>query len=326
MHRRETRAMVSVGGARNQVVKLHQNMCHHCGFHAIPISHKCARCGIQCHNSCGSPICDVCENGGREAFPNCILCDKDDPACEDATSTDRLAMRIVYHGHRWKKTTENLSSHRFLASESHVAEELKANPDRHFRMDELPFHGRHPMMLFIEKVGFFESVPMVVHSWCVSCLFQINPALDDDWKERLLQRMSSCPTRSFGSLRDSVTRGGVPCQFCGDDNGWLTFCMYHNIFPAGCDRCRDASDRSKTYHAFHPSCAVRHGMQRKYKRMCGMFCARHKTWRSRRLETMKPWLGFVSGINLDIVDHSWYLATFRLALMFPSKARTLETV
>jgi len=91
------------------------------------------------------------------------------------------------------------------------------------------------MTVAIEGVGVFESTPMVVHSWCVSCLFQIS-VLDDDWKERLLALMFSCPKLQFGTREQSVSRGGVSCQFCGKDNGWLTFCMYHNTHRAGLDR------------------------------------------------------------------------------------------
>ena len=190
-------------------------------------------------------------------------------------------------------------------------------------MNELPFRGQRPMKVGIEGVGVFESLPMVVHSWCVSCLFQIS-VLDDDWKERLLTSMFLCPTLQFGTFDQPVSRGGVSCQFCGKDNGWLTFCMYHNIHRAGCDRCRDSTDRSRTYHAFHPSCAVRHGMQRMVRKgKRGMFCARHKDWRARGLKSMKPWLGFLSGFNYDIVNLDCMVpSNFAIDTSVPSKGES----
>ena len=260
-----------------------------------------------------------------EEKATCFLCKQADPECANATSTDRMALRIVYHGHTWKvKETERSS--KILPEDSWVASELKRNPERTFAVDELPFEGKCRMEVSLDGVAFV-SVPMVVHSWCVSCLFQINPALEHDWIERLLHRMFTCPTLSFGTRKDSVTRGGVACQFCGSNDGWLTFCMYHNNFRAGCDRCRDPYEPSQTYHAFHPSCAVRWGMQRIVRNgQSGMLCARHKDWRARNLKPMKLWMGFLSGINSDLVDPTHLLPShFAEGLDAPQKGEKYGT-
>ena len=197
-----------------------------------------------------------------------------------------------------------------------MAEELKANPDRHFRMDELPFHGRHPMMLFIEKVGFFESVPMVQHSGCLVA-FSDQSRVDDD-QERLLQRMSSCSTRSFGSLRDSVTRGGVPCQFYTDTRGSPSACTQYLSGWIVMQRCTDLS--------VYASSSVRFVMVRRewYKR--DVWCrARHKPG-GRGARNDEAVARIRERYHPDIVDPLVIPSNFRLVPMFPSKARTLETV
>ena len=300
--------MMSVGGARNRVVQHHADMCHHCGFHAVPVKFRCATCGIQWHGPCGPATCEACDMGGEGGLPNCHLCEMEDPAYQCETATDRLAKRIVYHGYQWRAAASPISSHVELHPDSPVARALQRDPGRRFDMDELPGRGTNPMRVAVNGVGVLESVPLVVHSWCVACLFQISPAVERNWKERLLRSMSSCPTLEYGTREASVTKGGVRCQFCGDDRGWLTFCVYHSTHAAGCDRCRDSSDRTRTFHAFHPSCAVRWGMQRIVRDgVHGMVCARQTHWCAKDMQGLKHWLGHASGINTDIVHASCVL-------------------
>lgn len=300
--------MVSVGGARNEVLEKHKNMCHHCGFFALPVTQRCSQCGIQYHDQCGpcmSPtsLCEVCAAVGQETVTRCYLCDASDDATLEATATDRLSLRIVYHGLHWRLASPDAAVPTGvinLAPSSSVALALKNDPHRMFHFSELPREGTHPMRVNVEHVGVFESVPLVVHSWCATCLFGVHP-LHDNWKWQLLDSMFSCGTLAYGTMQAPVTRGGAECQFCHSSRGWLTFCHYHLTHAAGCDRCRDADDVTITRHAFHPSCAVRHGMQRMVKKQrAGMFCARQKHWRSYGLVPVKAWLGMLSGINHDL--------------------------
>lgn len=290
------RARLTVGGVENEVVESHENMCHHCGFHAVPITHRCATCGIQCHAECGVEVCETCDAG------TCYLCEQEDDISLPPTSTDRLAKRLVFHGLHWQPRTTDGP----LTQDAFVAAELARDPTRLFHPSELPEGGREPMAVEVEGLGVMESVPMVVHSWCAASLFQVDPVADPHWRTTLLDRMFSCPSASFGTTESPVTRGGAPCQFCQGNAGWLTFCMHHLTSPAGCDRCRDRDDPTRSFHAFHPSCAVRHGMQRLTRRgRCGMFCSRHKQWRSRQeLRHLRMWLGVPSGINHDLVNGS----------------------
>ena len=81
-----------------------------------------------------------------------------------------------------------------------------------------------------------------------------------------------------GILRSRATFQTHRCVFCGEEQGWVTFCFYHMSKKAGCTVCRAGSslpERLLTFHAFHPSCAVWHGMQRiMRKEGCGMLCFR----------------------------------------------------
>lgn len=326
---RESRAMRTVGGARNEVLQSHPNMCHHCGFHAVPVSNVCVLCGIQYHHGCGPCLpdggrCDMCEGGGRDRFPDCFLCETPCAMWACTTSTDRLNVRLVYHGMQWRRARASdpvASDVIDLSPDSWVGVQLRRNPRRRFLPRELPERGRRRMRVVIEGQGALESVPMVVHSWCAHCLFDVDCIDEGDegsdggqergsealsgWRETLLRRMYSCGSRDYGTASFPVTRGGVRCQFCGSDAGWLTFCSYHLTVEAGCDLCRDSTCLEVSRHAFHPSCAVRYGMQRMIRSgHGGMFCARNRVWRAQRLNHLNMWLGMASGINHDLVNPS----------------------
>ena len=316
---RETRAMLSVGGAYNEVLEEHPNMCHHCGFYAVPVTHRCERCGIQYHEGCGPSLapdglCDMCQGGGRAKFPSCYLCDVPDPAAR-VCGTDRLNLRLVYHGMHWRPATSDESAELDgdtvrLPSGCAVASRLRARGGSMFHFKELPHEGRHRMSVEVQGVGTFVSVPFVVHSWCAACLFDVDCSqdVDDygnecDWRTRLVQKMFSCGSSPVGTMEQPVTRGGAACQFCGSDSGWLTYCSYHLSHKAGCTRCRADRDPTVSMHAFHPSCAVRFGMQRMVRQgRHGMFCARNKKWRGQKLQSLKYWLGMTSGINHDLLN------------------------
>ena len=311
MHRFESRALVTVGGARNEVLREHPNTCHHCGFYPVPVDRRCVECGIQYHAACGPPMsargrCEICEGGGRRKFPSCFLCDVPCDVDAPATSTDRLSLRIVYHGLCWRRArTDRVPADVLvLGSDSTVARRLGADAAARFLPDELPEGGERRMRVAVEGVGAFVSVPLVVHSWCALCLFDVDCSGETaEWREALLTRMFSCGSLPYGTAVAPTTWGGAPCQFCGSDKGWLTFCFYHLEHAAGCDQCRDPDDETLSRHAFHPSCAVRYGMQRLVRDgAAGMVCGRNRSWHARRMPGLRPWIGLPSGINDDLVD------------------------
>ena len=154
------RALRSVGGEHNEVVQSHPNMCHHCGFHAVPVRLRCEQCGLQYHHGCGPPLsdhglCDMCHGGGWDTFPKCYLCDREDDSLCEPTSTDRLAMRLVYHGLHWRRaeSEEVPQDALVLPSTSWVALRLREDERRMFHLKELPHEGRFRMRVTVEGEG-----------------------------------------------------------------------------------------------------------------------------------------------------------------------------
>ena len=78
--------------------------------------------------------------------------------------------------------------------------------------------------------------------------------------------------------------------------------MFHHLMPSGCECCADSlSPRTFSSVAVHPSCAVRLGMVRMCRdHRAGVVCQRNRDWRSYGVRRLKPWLCYLSGMNMHL--------------------------
>jgi hypothetical protein len=302
-----------VGGSKNTIVEWHTKTCHHCGVYGIPANNHCKECNISAHDQCitfNDGLCDMCQLNVSQMTP-CILCGQSDPVNLRDDSTDRLLKKVVCFGRTWTNATNDS----YDIEQSHVQQRLEAQGyifvngvfEEHVIYDPrtLPHAGKDKMFARSKNGDtFIVSDPLVVHTWCALCLFQVSPSLEHEWKDTILNELRSPTKLPFGSSMNPTKRATFQthkCVFCNEQEGWTTFCFYHMSKKAGCTVCRDGPDlpaRWKTLHAFHPSCAVWYGMQRiMRKEGCGMLCFRNKVFRAQHMRRLEPWLEFPSGIN-----------------------------
>ena len=285
MHK--SKATKIVGGVRNQVVEWHPDACQHCGVYAEPAESTCRMCGIRVHSRCVTfwgGQCDICRHN-VDNETRCALCEQedDDECWKDAT--DRLVKVGIGWGRTWRdesgKIRRRVHDIRCLSS-----------------------RGSTPM-----TDGKLTADPLVVHTWCGMCLFQVSPLCPEEWRETILEAIVMPKCIEVGQPNNSMdycaTFETHRCIFCHKKVGWATFCCYHLSHAQGCDLCRDGhvgTTRTISSNAFHPSCAVRFGMQRfSRKGFFGMLCARHKHHRAAGMLHLRPWLGYPSGINKEVV-------------------------
>ena len=318
---RARRAIRTVGGANNLIVERHPRGCQHCGFFGVPADAACERCGVRVHSQCielrEGRLCDDCAEGGRVANEVCALCQRPDPPGLAVDATDRLYKVLVLHGHEWEEEEEEEerdadAARLELDPDGAVARELSAYPHARFAPADLPEAGARPMRVRLASGVVLRSRPLVVHSWCALCLFQICPTRMTDWRASLVAEMLRRVRLPYGTVGRPVGRATHTthaCQFCGETVGWTTFCMHHMALThprtRGCDRCRAGAgphECLRTELAFHPSCAVWAGMQRIGRHEgFGMICERPKFWRSRRLPRLRTALSVCPGINEFLV-------------------------
>lgn len=298
-----------VGGSRNDVVESHPHVCHHCGFFGVPADRTCTTCGIMVHRQCvpwtHDDVCDACTDVHvRDGI--CELCLQPDDPTLPVHSVDRFCKKLVYHGRTFERQEET-QVERTTQDEtmSRLERRLSLDPTSVFRPWELPNGGKHPLTVTVDGVV-YASKAMIVHSWCATCLFKTNFHADD-WQEELVARLDSCPVLPWlhcAKPLDAVTLADpLQCGFCGSSQGVLGACMFHTNMKHGCKFCADDKHkRDTTTFAFHPSCAVVHGMQRIVRvGDIGMLCALHKDWRAIHKRSLKPWLGYQSGIHEELV-------------------------
>lgn len=302
-------------GTRNEVVQSHPHACQHCGFYGIPADVTCTKCGVRAHSQClefREGLCGLCSAGEDEHATQCALCQRDDPRTDRQDATDRLTKQVAYYGRHWTRSSDDEALLRAAGYEVLDPESVC--------IDRGPVRRRHLKqggackMAIRHDGAMWTSDPVVVHTWCALCLFQISPREGDEaWADHIAMRLET-PLRlevghSGRDLHDDrdvfhhrATCNTHACLFCDDDKGWTTYCVYHQFIPSGCPTCRTDTKgvgKRRTSLFFHPSCAVRHGMQRFGRGgRFGMLCQTlQRQWRSKRLARCKTWLGFPSGIN-----------------------------
>lgn len=289
-----------VHGAQCRVLERHPRACQHCGFAGFSADARCGTCGVQVHSACltlADGTCDECRHDVHTSVCQLCLCD-DPPTTGVAGETDRLTKTVVYHGRWWKRADRPPDGYR------RVVERLNKQVSAVFRPEELPFDGKHPMAVCVEGT-WYVSIPLVVHTWCAQCLFQVSPVDDEAWTTTIVDRMESpvrlsCATFDIAQQLGRATFETHPCVFCDAQEGWTTFCLYHLTKQAGCVRCGDRHEQTTCHRAFHPSCAVRAGMQRilRWKEGFGMLCYHNKNFRGQHFPPpLRKNLDWCSGIN-----------------------------
>ena len=297
------------GGTRNEVVERHPNACQHCGFYGIPADVTCSQCGIRAHAQCLDFLdgkCGMCHAGEDEHVATCALCLRDDPRDGVEDATDRLTKQVAYYGRSWSLSENDEAQLREQGYD--VLEEGSVCIDQGaVRRRNLPRGGIRRMAIWHDG-SYHTSDPVVVHTWCALALFQVSPR-EAKWADHIALRLETpLRLRNVGYSGRGKGDGSVPatcdtleCLFCGQKEGWTTYCLYHQMIPSGCPTCRSAPagvGKRCTSLFFHPSCAVRHGMQRFGRgTRFGMICQAPRQWRARRLVHCKMWMGFPSGIN-----------------------------
>lgn len=297
--------MKMVGRHRNRVVEWHSKACQHCGVYGIPADSTCKRCQISTHSQClefREGLCDMCYEDVDEDI-QCCLCQQPDN-WDRPDSTDRLTKRVVCFGRTWTEVQYAIED---LASQGYIPVVIDERIEENtlFDVDKLPMTGTRKMVT-TQDGKVFTSDPLVAHTWCAACLFHISPSLPNEWRLRILCALHTSVTLVCGlSMNPPVEERSTfethECVFCHSKKGWTTFCFYHLAKNAGCPVCRQGPQlpaKLKTNHAFHPSCAVRWGMQR----ICraegiGMLCFVCKHFKAMHFKHLKPWLDFPSGIN-----------------------------
>lgn len=301
-----------VNGCDCKVVEAHPDVCQHCGFYGFAADERCSGCGIQTHRQCLAMdgMCDICRHGIHDM--RCQLCHCEDVPCMGSRGeTDRLTKVVVYHGRWWKRADA------FVQDYHHVVVGLCKDVSGTFRPDELPDEGSRPMAVCITD-QWYVSIPLVVHTWCGQCLFQVSPTQHDEWKRVIVERMEVPIRIEHGCLavtnQERSSFETHECAFCGHLCGWTTFCIYQQTKKAGCVRCGERDDQTMCNTFFHPSCAVWAGMQRivRLKEGSGMVCYHNKNFcrqhfdRSQHLYTVHlsgihEMLGDVKACSIDTV-------------------------
>lgn len=184
------------GGPSNRVVEWHPRACQHCGDHSVAANDKCVSCSISVHTSCVSFIsqrgqvaahqndmCDMCvhemstplsvRTTTTTTSTTCALCLTPDPDVTRPDSTDRLVKKILCYGRTWRRVPHNdieaLSVHGYYRIYDESIEDAPAVHD----VSTLWEHGSRPMFVVKSSGCILVSDPLVVHSWCMQCLFQV---------------------------------------------------------------------------------------------------------------------------------------------------------
>lgn len=232
------------GGADNECVEWHDNMCNHCSaFHSTNSLQRCNGCGVQTHKECyamhtvdnGELRCDMCFHQLYEDDSGlvCEICQQPDCVSDRPTATDVMTKSVVYFGRTWRVGLVHHSLQ--LPSDSEVVRKLRDNPNNLFSQGELPDKGVRKMSVDVDGVIYVSS-PCVVHSWCAHMIFKVKAP---EWK-----RM----------MKDIVTKDDRTCCFCHSRRGHVTEC-FSAVNHGKCHECAASSNPT-----FHPSCARWNGM------------------------------------------------------------------
>ena len=315
-HAQARRSCGLVGGASNRVVEWHSLACQHCGDHSVAADKSCVACSISVHGTCvafgrrSGGRCDVCVHEQlASSSSTCCLCKVPDPVIDRADSTDRLSKVVLCYGRTWQRRERPTEVDSLGASgyTRIVDDRIRPSPAVH-DVSTLWEQGRVPMLVVDpeDDDAVLVSDPVVAHSWCVQCLFQVQVqstqvALDElDAPTRLEgvpSSVLSLASRNVGRRHSAVaTFETHACVFCGQRTGWTTFCFAHVASERGCELCTNAEGSAT--HAFHPSCAVYAGMQRTARlEGYGMLCAASSKWRDALFVGLESFLGYMSGVN-----------------------------
>jgi len=299
-------AVLLTGGASNQVLRSHPQMCHHCGYLAGKVVACISGCGRRAHPECVAweeGMCDACNEEGV-LLTSCCVCEEE--TLPNVANVDDVSVTIpcvIYHGRTWRRVDDGEGGDAVVLAEDHwVSKALDDDPHHTFQTpSELPHGGAKAMRARTASGATFASVPFVVHSWCAASAFQqavprppgargatsAPPPVDRAWSlllDGVRNPRRSCHAET-GDQEKAGVRGGedggdnVRCAFCGGGRGFLVFCHHHTSDfsrgKPGCLSCRWDMKPCYTLHAFHPTCATRGGM----RRYCdpggrsGMLCA-----------------------------------------------------
>jgi hypothetical protein len=130
------------------------------------------------------------------------------------------------------------------------------------------------MVVVDEDGDFYRADPLVLHTWCAQCTFQLvvperrpTTAAEVEAHWQLLLDELDVPSRTpYATTRGAATAhclaSVAPCAFCDNDLGFTTFCHTHtggtaDGRAAGCRECCDRDDPSRTSRAFHATCGAR---------------------------------------------------------------------
>ena len=266
----------------------------------------------------------------------CCLCNVPDPAVTRSDSTDRLVKTVLCYGRTWRRTLD-VNVDVLVANGYALVDDERVRPTPVVHdLVHMWEQGSVPMVVVEADGAVLVSEPVVVHSWCMQSLFQVqvrsslsrtsltsmpastqlviaeldNPTKLVSIRAGALRVVRSCaPPPPQENLRGGGGGGGggrkAPvatfethtCVFCGKRTGWTTSCFVHLASERGCEVCTNAADASAA-HAFHPSCAVFAGMQRVSRiEGYGMICSASAKWRDSLFGGLESFMGYMSGVN-----------------------------
>jgi len=291
-----------------------ESMCAHCGFcGASSLLVRCKLCGVGVHDVCrpwktaqGDDVCEECSDPLVAATP-CSCCGPDVKGCDAPTSSQRLTRVLVYHGYRFVRAWHARRGS-VLAGRSSTAGQmlLSAAPDEReyviFAPSELPECGVRPISIDLGGAdGLYVSRPLVMHSLCLSTLFQEHTG-NEGFGERVALAMRELEHKplldpaSIRSPQQACARADdwlSLCRFCGWKDGYVSRCLHFSLhYGRGCDG-----------QPFHVACGVRAGMQRIARREgCGLACTKlHRRWRVATMNpSLSPWLVHQPGLSAAV--------------------------
>ena len=227
---------------------------------------------------------------------------EDPPPAYGDRSTDRLPLHVVGYGRTYElvKTPmsgewwylQNFTYHEASEEDDRawLVEALRENPHRVFHeAAELFDHWNN--VIIVSDTLQYRPLPLVVHSVCAASMYVLPAEVPfethpEQWPGLLTMLYSEEKRKEmrFSNAHVPCDLAEVevkhveshsfqtnPCAFCGKQEGFTVCCMTHLLSPGhGCKDCNstarkedgEETDAQYTEVAFHPSCAVRAGMQR----------------------------------------------------------------
>ena len=212
-------------------------MCQHCGIISNGPIRKCKKCAIQVHESClslNNELCDLCFYD-LDPMTRCMLCDREEEKEVDSCSRSRIPFVVVGFGRQYTEvpsdTHESWQDRGYARVTSDaIVTGLQNNPNTIFPVSMMQAQRSY---VEVESMVHMVAEPIVVHSWC-ACVFTGVDVTHKAFCETLFDVMNSTASSE------------ATCYLCAQESNLL-----YTI--------KDHKSRS---HSIHPSCGVRHGMQR----------------------------------------------------------------